>query len=697
MNYRTMVKGALALSLSLIVGSASAATTTYNDVQEYGATFENTAVEKQNDFAYALGSGITNRAYRLPADSEPTYGWFSGDAESDESKIIERTDEAAGQALQLNTDASTLTNKFSSTVAGAVNTALANEGTAFFETEVKFVPSDTPDAGIEGGADATKFAIYAYANEEVDPPVTNLVVFHAYQYEDENHDMITDYTNEVFSSVNIDANVYTTLRIEMKKLEVDEDAYQNVFSVSVNGGQPLTSDLALDKALDPTALGIWFQTIEDWQGNAENANVSSLNFKGTGEIDNIKAGTIAATTTYAIDWTGSQNVVVSNATAELTVADTNFTAGAVLTFYPTEGSITNVNGVAQDPVLEVYTYTVGEADAVVTVLAGIQVTPLDDTWTIEGFNPAPAVWPLPAAVSPDNKMLFYSNVVDNIDDANASIGRTIKAAWIGAKIIAPEAVTDETIANWKFDMAGAPGNSFASSNDGKENGHYVMNLWVPLTAAKIRTAIANHSDITYALDFYLDGGTTTQTLAMVISPKDIKLTNTDNVSDVEEIEVINWVEQGAASDDYEAGDDVGDATGISAGMATWLNGLKAAKNMTKEQFEQALDSDGISLYEEYLLNTDPTVATTVSFTVSSIAVGANVDLQVTLTRTENNAAVSAAINGVLKIYGAASLGGDSSFAVDQTLTDKFNGETTASKSFSTQNKFFKAVIEEAAE
>ncbi len=365
MNYRTLVKGALALSLSLIVGSVSAATTTYNDVQEYGAMFEttaNTPAGAFNDYNYEVGSNIT--AY---ADATTGVGWFSGDAESDESKIIERTDEAAGQALQLNTDASTLTNKFASSVADAINNTIGGlhdtpKGTAYFETEVKFVPSDTPEAGINGNEDATKFAIYAYANEDVNPPVTNLVVFHAYEYTDEHDDVVTIYTNEVIPSVTIDAEKYTKLRIEMKQIDFGDNDMRNVFSVSIDDAAPITSPLA-------KADGIWFQTIEQAE-NDDNKLVSSLNFKGTGEIDNIKAGTIAATTEYAIDWTGSQNVVVSNATAQLTVADTNFTAGAVLTFYPTEGSITNVNGVAQDPALEVYTYTVGTEDAIVTVLAG---------------------------------------------------------------------------------------------------------------------------------------------------------------------------------------------------------------------------------------------------------------------------------------------------------------------------------------
>ncbi len=126
-------------------------------------------------------------------------------------------------------------------------------------------------------------------------------------------------------------------------------------------------------------------------------------------------------------------------------------------------------------------------------------------------------------------------------------------------------------------------------------------------------------------------------------------------------------------------------------MAAWLNTKKGIA--TKAAFEATLDDDGLTLTEEYLLNTDPTVDTTVEFTISSITVGSTVDLQVTLTRTEDNKAVTAAINGTLKIKGAAAVAGP--YADDQSLTDKFNGDgaTTATKSFSTENKFFKAVIE----
>ena len=370
MNYRTMVKGALALSLSLTVGTAMALTETPRDVQEYGATFEagGSAASKVNDYDYELGTNITKYA-----DATTGTGWFSG-AEEDESKIISRDlgEGATGQALQLNTDAATLTNKFASGVATAINDAINDNGTAFFETEVKFVASDTLDAGITGGQDATKFAIYAYCDDQAETVTTNLVVFHAYEYTDANEDVITAFTNEVFKSVSIDTEVYTKLRITMKKFDNGDSQFINVFSVSVNDGEPISS---------PTAKsgGIWFQTVEDIE-DTPNTRVSSLNFKGTGEIDNIKVGTIAIETEYAVKWTDSVAVTVTNAAGTvLGASDTNFPAGASIYFTadatPEGNVITNVliNGVVDSNFAgpaATYTYTV-EADATVTVLAGV--------------------------------------------------------------------------------------------------------------------------------------------------------------------------------------------------------------------------------------------------------------------------------------------------------------------------------------
>ena len=362
MNYKSMLKGALALSLGLIVGSASAATTTTSDVQLYGATFESTPDGVNNDFAYGLGTNITSYTKTVAGE---TFGWLG--AAEDESKIIAAN---GGQVLQLNTDAGTLTNLLASGVASDVNDGIAAAG-AYIETEAKFVASDTLDAGVRGGTDNTKFAIYAYADENANPCTTNLVVYHGIM---DSRGAIT-YTNEVFDTI-VNTEVYTKIRVEMKQLEDPQspgDIY-NVFSVKIGNNNALSSDLALDALFNGAETGTWFLTVEN-QRDELGKLLSSVNFKGTGEVDNLAVGTITSTTTYAIDWTGSANVVVSNGTEEVSGTTGSYEADTVLTFYATVGLITNANNVALDPAAASWTYTVGTADATFTVLAGEQAAP----------------------------------------------------------------------------------------------------------------------------------------------------------------------------------------------------------------------------------------------------------------------------------------------------------------------------------
>ncbi len=531
MNYKSMLKGALALSLGLIAGSAMAANTTTTDIQKYGATFEaskNTTVGQLNDYAYEVGTNITKYAV---TGGNPS-GWFG--AAEDESKIIAAN---GGQALQLNTDAGTLTNKLESSIADYINTNGIAAAGAYIETEAKFVASDTLDAGIVGGTDDTKFAIYAYADESKSPCTTNLVVYHAFP--DENADGGIGYTNEVFNTL-INTEVYTKLRVIMKKMPIGEGVDGNVFSVSINEGEPLSSTVAIDAALEGKPTGIWFLTVEKIENDA-NKLLSSITFKGTGEVDNLAVGIINETTTYAIDWSASQNVIASNLTdtVQLAAGDTNFANNVQLAFYPTEGNvITNVNGVTQNPALDVYTYTVNEADTNLTILAGAPA--LDDNWTIEGFNPR-GQWTDPTAVAADSKTLFYSNLVVNIDPVGD--GRTIPAAWVGAKVTASEAAAADLSA-WNFEYDAQDGTRKTYAFNAAKDGEDYLFWWVPITAAEVRTAIANQSDIVKTMVVYTSStsGADAQTLTVSICPKNIEITNTGDVEGGETIDVDDWEE-----------------------------------------------------------------------------------------------------------------------------------------------------------
>lgn len=152
---------------------------------------------------------------------------------------------------------------------------------------------------------------------------------------------------------------------------------------------------------------------------------------------------------------------------------------------------------------------------------------------------------------------------------------------------------------------------------------------------------------------------------------------------------IGVIQAAPSSGDFAAGETVEGAT-ISADMASWLNARKGG--MTREAFLAALDDDGYSLAQEYLLNTDPKVPTTVDFRIGGISIGDKVGLQIALVRTENGSTVESPIIGTLKIQGATQAIGP--YSDIDTLTNKFNGATNAEKSLTTAYKFFKAVIAE---
>ena len=314
------------------------------DVQKYGVTFESVANGVSNDFAYAVGGNMVggywywdearegyywhpnDYSYNGVADGEP-YGWFAGSPD-DESMIIARSDAAGGQALRLNTDMESLTNKLQKSVADEITAVLASGGGAYIELDAKFVASDVIDAWRLGGgrfaqdvANAKRvaaswlyepvwppsvfsprsstsplFALYAYLEEKEEyynwsyhySYTTNLVAFHGVM----DADGRISYTNEVFD-VPIDTETYTKLRIEMRQFEdpVNHGARYNVFSIRVGDGPAISSTTALDARFGGTSEGTWFMTVED-RGVQADKLLSSLNFKGCGEVDNIKVGVI---------------------------------------------------------------------------------------------------------------------------------------------------------------------------------------------------------------------------------------------------------------------------------------------------------------------------------------------------------------------------------------------------------------------
>ena len=140
---------------------------------------------------------------------------------------------------------------------------------------------------------------------------------------------------------------------------------------------------------------------------------------------------------------------------------------------------------------------------------------------------------------------------------------------------------------------------------------------------------------------------------------------------------------------YEAGDVVAGET-IKADVAAWLNEIKG--HSTKAMFEAQFDNDGLSLEQEYLLNTLPLYNTTVDFRISSFVVSNVVSISVELIRTEDDFLIEDPLNGRLVVQ--------SSDTPDGTLSGvlAFSGTsvTLPLESGDTQKYYRAAIIRDAS-
>lgn len=111
------------------------------------------------------------------------------------------------------------------------------------------------------------------------------------------------------------------------------------------------------------------------------------------------------------------------------------------------------------------------------------------------------------------------------------------------------------------------------------------------------------------------------------------------------------------------------------------------------------DGDSLSVEDEYLLNTDPTVDTTVSFAFSAFtSADDTMTYTVDLERSENDVAITLPVNGLLSIYGSTTVGGTYSAIPGGSLSGAFDGKTSETFSLPADTtRFYKAVIEEAQE
>ena len=111
------------------------------------------------------------------------------------------------------------------------------------------------------------------------------------------------------------------------------------------------------------------------------------------------------------------------------------------------------------------------------------------------------------------------------------------------------------------------------------------------------------------------------------------------------------------------------------------------------------DGDVYDIWQEFLLNTDPTVFTEVDAGTKSISLdGDTLSMDFGLVRTDDGAAVSLGINGVVNVYGLAELGGaETKIAAAQLPTGSFSGKETESVEIDTAElglNFFRWRIEE---
>ena len=227
--------------------------------------FATDSVIHSDGFDYSNGADITTC-------SNSSGSWQAG--EEDESTVVVSGGEAY---LDLKTGGSTLTNLLASGAAASVNEALAGGGSIFFESSVKFVPSDSLMSQDIGDSDA-KFAIYAIAEDDSSP--MHPVVFHRY-YDGEGNPA---FTNEVFDAVSLPRDNYAAVRVEYKDYE---NLNIPVFSVAIDG-------TAL-RSTSPASLNTGEEIDDIWMLSSVGdglTEISSVCFQGTGAVDSIAVGKI---------------------------------------------------------------------------------------------------------------------------------------------------------------------------------------------------------------------------------------------------------------------------------------------------------------------------------------------------------------------------------------------------------------------
>ena len=152
-------------------------------------------------------------------------------------------------------------------------------------------------------------------------------------------------------------------------------------------------------------------------------------------------------------------------------------------------------------------------------------------------------------------------------------------------------------------------------------------------------------------------------------------------------------------DSYAENDEIAEgetSVTLTKEQAVWLNGILEESDKGKAEMDAILkkgDGDLLGLEAEYLLNSNPTVATEVSFKIDSIVIGTDAQIHVNLVRTEGGKPLPSALNGAISILASDTVDGvyEKIGTLEKGLADGEKADTIGSR------KFFKAELVPAEE
>ncbi len=585
--------------------------------------------------------------------------WKAGVA--DQSKIA--ANENGNKYLNFKTEGDVITNEFAS--ADNINSLAENGDIIVFESEMQFIPCDEIDVesypSSPEGNGSMKFALYAYTNGD-DPAdaKTSLVLYHSYyDLEKESIACVNDILMPVDDNAALsldDPENKHSIRVELKKFNSDRSIFRifiDNYAMCATNGIIRGAQTLVPPDTDLIKNRTWFGTANA-TGRKE---ISALNLSGSGAIDNINltsaspegfpSATVAWDTSAFIGGTTenpekvkgydvslnadfSEGIVNGNST---TLAD----GGAIYvklwdnTDYHFAGSTTTKGLVFESGTYAIYTYEY--SDSMVT----------DDDGTVHV----------------------------NLD---ITLHKGDKATCIDCGYIPPDYEVTWTVT----DGTCYDGDTLLTS-----------------------TSTTFGYGTTKTLTFRANGDLIVGFASLNGNQISFEPNSTSISIDVTESSTIIVRFKERPKESFAENDVVYESNGNSVTLtgpqAEWLDAIRKAGGLTYEEVTERIagENDSYSFEQEYLLNTSPIADTDVIFQVSDISVTEDgIDVEITLSRMEDNVELDNNINGTLKL--ATGSGPSDAFA--KKLTVEFDVPTSSEnaafrQSFSSADSFFKAIIE----